>query len=273
MAKIKKSTIKIIAATSMCIFSLASVFSATIAWFTMVQNTATDSSDMPVKNLEDSVRSITFHNFVSEVTVDEETYYTFSTTPTSTVTISDGVASQVGKLEMGLYALDDPHHPVLMLLELNPGTFNITFNITDENTYYIADGGEGHTVSNESNPLSSVVEFYSFTYSKTASDATSLASRTISVESANYYSLKTSEFVRSGTGANQSSFVQLDNTGDYDDFVTEASLFSGNANDYAYLGVVIDYYSESLQYIYSYFMGDQVLNEDLMFSCDWEMRI
>ena len=254
----------------MSIFTLMSVFSASFAWFEMIKNVSNESNNMPVRNLDDSVSQIEFHEFVEEKALNNETYYTFDTEASSTLTISENEVTQTGSLEMDLYEMDDPHHPILLLMKLNVGNLSIKFRLTDENAYYIADGEEGHGLDETSNPLSSVAEFYSFTFSKTTSDPTSLTSRTLNIDSTDYYALKTSEFVR---GTNSSSFVTLDESGDYDGFSLEAELFNGNSHDYAYLGVVIDYYSESLQYIYSLFMGDPILNEDLLFSCDWEMII
>lgn len=254
----------------MSIFTLFSAFSASIAWFQMITQDNGDANNMPVKDLEDSVRLIEFHNYVETVTVNGIEYYTFDKTPSCEVVLTDGVAEQSATLEMDRYELDDPHHPVLILMELAGGTTTIKATLDENECYYVADGE--HTIDeNGGNPLSSIVEFFAFTYSKTSSDATSLASRKLTVDATEYYSLKTNEFVRSGSNANNSAFVQLDEYGDFDSLDTDVTIYSGNVNEYEYLGIVVDYYAESLAYIYSYFLGDPVLNDDLFFSCDWEM--
>lgn len=248
-----------------------------MAWFIAMVNDSKYSNEMPIQNLDDSISAIEFHNYVSTYNDGTETYYLFEETPSVTVSVSEGVATQSAPLQMGTYELEDQHHPVLILLELTSGVANISMRITEENFYYVADGD--HSLSTENNPLSSVVEFYSFPYSNDEDDPTYVDNRILSFTETvddveienNYYSLKTNEFVRSGTNKNSASFVELDNKGDFMSITGEVNLYSGSAETLSHIGIVVDYYPESLQYIYSYFIGDQTLNYDLPFSCDWEM--
>ena len=265
--KNNKKTIKIISATLMCIFSLFITFTGTIAWFTAVRETNNNVDDFGVKDLGEHVNNIEFHAFEGEITQNGNTYYTFSTSPSGSVSIVDGVATQTGSMNMGTFSIDNPHHPILILFELKDSG-EINFGASTNSNYMASNS---YTLQASNNPLSSIVEFYRFTYSSTSSDATSLSSRTINVGGTNYYSLKTNEFVR---GTNSISFPEINNNGDYTgNFRSEIVLYNGVSNGLSYVGIVIDYYQESLEYVYSYYLGHPLLNDGLSFSCDWEMLL
>ena len=279
--KQKKMLIKMLCAAGMCIFCLFSVVTGTVAWFlanSRVQNTA---DDFPVEVLDNNVSIIEFHEYVDTVTVSGVDYYIFNKTATGNVTISDGTATQTGALSMGKYSFEHPHHPVLVLLELTSNaSASIGAKLTDTQYWedkatdasYIATEDYSLT-SATGNPLSSVVEFYSFTYSSTTSDQTSVASRTITINSTQYYGLKINEFVTTGSNSNRTSFVNLNSSGDYSSLDTNISLFSGSTTGLSHLGIVIDYYADSLAYIYSYYLGNEYVSQGLKFNCDWTMTL
>lgn len=258
-------TLKIVCATSLCIFSLLSVFVGAWAWFIAKRSVGVSNDDFKINNIGEVVSSVEFHTLNQEKEIDGVTYYLFNKTPSSTVTIEDGEGTQTGSISLGTYSSLDPHHPVLMLFELNNAAAATISLETD--SFYITDGVE---LAATNNPLSSVVEFYSFTYSSTRRDPTSLYSRTKTVDGTDYYSLGTSEFI---PGTNSSSFVDMNNGEFTGTFNSEVSVYNGSTSGMEYIGIVVDYYAESLEYIFSHYMGNSLLDNEITFACDWEMSL
>ena len=150
MKKAENKNIKIIAATSMAIFTLLTTFSATFAWFTSVREQDRGANDFTVNNSGDSVTCLEFHKFKSFQTVAGQKYYTFESSAYAEIDF-DGSPIPSVSLNLGTYDIDDPHHPVLMLLEIS-GTQTMVRGETEE-TYIASNAG---SLLSEDNPLSSV---------------------------------------------------------------------------------------------------------------------
>jgi len=71
---------------------------------------------------------------------------------------------------------------------------------------------------------------------------------------------------------NRASFVSFNAQGE-PVFANSVDLFQGSTRGYSHLGIVIDYYVESLEYLYSFFLGHVFLNAGLGFICDWNMEV
>ena len=74
------------------------------------------------------------------------------------------------------------------------------------------------------------------------------------------------------TSSNAASFVSFNEQGE-PVFKDSADLFQGSTRGYSHLGIIIDYYVESLEYLYSFFLGHAYLNAGLGFICDWSMEV
>ena len=72
MKTVGKKNIKIIAATSMAIFSLAATFSASFAWFLALRDENEDVEQIPFNAVNGKLKAVYFHKFASKV-VNEET--------------------------------------------------------------------------------------------------------------------------------------------------------------------------------------------------------
>ena len=126
MKKVKKSTVKIAAATSMCIFSLASVFSATIAWFNMMQQEAAYNEAMSVEVTE-RFSNISYYNFTGTPTDDS---CNFSLTPYASISYNqstkkfdkpvDGNGNELQSFDLVMQQYDpmNKHKPILVIAEL-----------------------------------------------------------------------------------------------------------------------------------------------------------
>ncbi len=150
-------------------------------------------------------------------------------------------------------------------------------------------------LSMENNPLSSVIETHWFGFSwdeenypyiKQNSDyvinnsSTALVSKTyneiddetgaVTPQGATKgLWIGTSEF----TDDNKAGFVSIDEGGDDFEYAQTMEMFYGSTNTYSHVGVVVDYNSDAVEYISSYYLGHTYLNEGLTFLCDWVTEI
>lgn len=316
MKKVKRTTIKIAAVTSMTIFTLLATFTASYAWFKSILNQDLDSNTFPIVKTESSITSISVHDFYG-MTADESEFG-FNPTANHTITWSDHEGTDTAGFVMDKYSLYDPHHPVLFLFKLNGGAEDLRF--TTESTYLANDEPE-HTVtvatyadlgtyeegtvikvtadennrgvtskyqytngefelkwielSADSNPLSSAVmtHYFLFTDDPRDSDGSNqIKTGNLMVDdgegnkvsqSKTYVPLASSSF----TSSNMSSFVSFNSNWE-PSFNKTMTLYQGDTTGHAYLGIVLDYYSDSLEYISYYFLGHNLLNDGLGFLCD-----
>ncbi len=325
-------TLKIVAATAMSVFSLFSVFMGTYAWFIsdMVNNSGT--SDFNVSKLQSSIKTINFYNFLGTSVVENgKTYYGFNPVREGYVTIdgSDVDDDHAPTVRLGTYSIVDPHHPLLMVCELNNSSPRVVVETdyaylgsntpaatyttvatyaalkavvttgladgtvyqvtTDEDhgdvlTQYTFDGTNKQwnmtylTLKQDDNPLSSVAKLTTFTFSSiptatthtlnTYTDATQESFKP-SPESVSCIAVDTALF----TSSNTKSFVEM-NGDNFKKFNTSKELINDSVgSSINYIGIVIDYYPESLDYICSRYLGHRYLNSGLTFKCDWRTFI
>lgn len=257
--------LKIASATSVVLFTLLTVFVGTYTWFQTVTENHNNGDDFVIDNPTATISAIEFYDLN---TIDDDNYI-FNDTPIASAMIQGESASLPSDtIALGTYMPDSPNHPILMLVEITGESLNISANTTSDSTIYITDNldGQGKPIipSGTTNPMSSVVQFYSVGFSKATDDPTSKASRT-NINNHTISILK-SEL----TDNNQSSFAQIEN-GEKTGFEKNITLFDGQVGEYAYMGIIIDYFPDSVQYIYSYYMGSNV--NVLGYICDWGMSL
>ena len=115
---ISKKNIKIFGATSIALFSLVAVFTATIAWFSL--NKHVDSSGLTIVATHPSGRlnKIMVHEF-KEYIKDEETGDTFYSFDREATTIfGTGAVTTIPTFDLGEYDLLHIEHPLLIIFEL-----------------------------------------------------------------------------------------------------------------------------------------------------------
>ena len=290
MAKIKKSTFKIIAATSMCIFTLASVFSATMAWFITTRNVEMDETQMGVEAASGYFYKLSIHNAV----YISDTDYKFDTNPWGTVQIEDWNTKRMttnfssDSCFMGSYDYLEKIHPVLFLFQLGDDSVDsytatninpITIKATTETNYFIGDNAEGRTIyptdeidvsEGHFNPLSSVVKYSSKTFASSAALDAITTENGAAIGNVTYDTYNFSVNQLSGTG----SFVEFDNQDSYSSFEQTPVIYSTDSATVKYVAVVFDYYELAMETIYGAFLGDEILtSETLTFTCDWNFVI
>ena len=124
--KLSKKTLKIIAATAMCIFTLFAAFSASVAWFQMVTQEAAQSDSMAVKNVYGKFKQMTFHTLATNgktiSTNEAQCSFKFNKTPVGTISYNWDTKqySNTGTTTIALNAYEtlDRYQPMLLLVEL-----------------------------------------------------------------------------------------------------------------------------------------------------------
>ena len=135
----------------------------------------------------------------------------------------------------------------------------------------------GNSANSETNPLSSAVQFHTFTFSTSIEDMRS--TRDIQFETfddigqdynyskhtgENCIAIPTADF----TDSNKHSFTNFTDDDTYD-FSKELNVFRGDVTGVTYIGIVVNYDKSALEYIFSHNLGNEALNNGLEFKCDW----
>ena len=280
--KVGKKSLKIIAATSMAIFSLMTTFTAAFAWFVSERH-AEDSTDaFNVKPISSFFNKMTFHDIVHT----SNTTYQFDQEPCGTISVVDYETKTTeahfddgAVYNMGKYDYLEKSHPVLLLIELGEtdglgvtatAQRPVKVKATTETNYFIGDGNS-HLYSQEEiedeegiNPLSSIVSYYSYSFES----ATSLSNIEGSYGDGAYdtYDFTVSALTDCG------SFVEFEDQ-DYTEFNNEVDLFNATSGTVKYVAVIFDYYELAIETIYNQYIGNPVLEEELLFTCDWTLVV
>ena len=283
--------------TSVTIFCLMSVFTGAFAWFQSIKNQTATDNGMAIKDQAGKLNYVEFHDVV-DITTDANgraTGYSFDKNYYGKITYnwSTGKFTKEGNtsIELDAYNPLDVNHPVLMIFALNEdyplrSQGYITINGTTETEDYIGarEGDEPKYELDDPDlildtktveekvynvyPLSSVVQFYYQDFSA-SQYATHISGTTLDYTIDDETGLNTNE-----------TFVSVDNEAETTEFNQTAALYSSRASateTVQYVSLVIDYYPDAIDFIYSTFLGDSVLEENLdytlYFVCDWSMEV
>ncbi len=157
---ISKQTFKLIGATSVAIFSLIAVFTATAAWFEASRTREIGANEMQVHKM-DFVSTLTIY----EPVFADATHYYFSTTPA--VVGEDTVPLGGGE---SIFKADDPYHPLLIVIDFSGAVSNTDIYATTESTFICdtqAEVSANPLTDTDGNPLSSIVSFYTAGFAST----------------------------------------------------------------------------------------------------------
>ena len=266
-----KNLIKIVAMTSLSVFTLFTSFTAAIAWFatSIVDNDGADN--FKVRPDSGLLKKITIHTLSSQ----NDTNYVFNSTPKGTVTIGwEGNPNQTNlegdtAIALGRYDPLDQSQPILLLFELNEVAPANSVEILAETE---TDGFIGRVTNADGNPLSSVIK----------SSRTTFLDSPISEGSTTFN-------VAKGAMSGESHFVNItyDDDGfaqiaDSDGFVSEQQFYtSTDTSNIKYVGVIIDYYEPAMTYLFAVNIGNELFDMDasdptkgvINFVCDWTMVI
>jgi len=314
---ISKTNLKIIAATAMSIFTLFAATVGAFAWFTGKIQEANQADEFSVMVNNGRLKNIYFHKSTSKTIDDvtrKPTAYTFANNYCGKISYDwqNDVATYSGdtKVVMEDYSPLDFSQPILLVFELQDAyelTYDGEISIdartevqgflgarNDENApvyelktngyYYTEPNPEDSSKTDYYYALSSVVDFLcndssNELYNKNNGENTTLINTTYQVSN-----LRTREQSKAAKEADPDAvvpdlcFASINNETDETSFKQDPSLYKSRANTTVrYISIIVDYYSDALDYIYSTFLGDDTLETDfdshLEFLCDWGLEI
>lgn len=296
----KKNT-KIFAATSLALFSLVTVFTATIAWFSL--NKSIQGGGMKVAAADDVGRLNKIEIFEFDKVLDKSgvPHYSFYRTPSATVFGGEGLEDEY--FLMGDYNPLHTDHPILVLFTLRgdfvstvegdmyvkgitttPGFMGETLNggpkyplgpsspmfrgTKDVEKEVVVNGETTtQTVTVDCYPLSSAINFKCTDYS--SAQYTSLISNSTSGR----IDIPTSSITLS------ESFVNFASSGAGITFKNDPTIYSspGDGSSIQYVAMVVNYDGNAISAIYSTYLGNAVLDNtyggELYFTCDWSLEV
>lgn len=239
--KKNNKTMKLFSATAVTLFSLATVFVATIAWFAMNKNTEGNGLNISVVQDEVSIQTVAIHRCILN-----------QSTTTNLVFDSQNTT---GTLVLPDYSELNKSQPTLLLFKLSGDQSStadkIRITATSTNTSYVTEITEDNY---DAFPFSSAICF-----------------KTIAVtsESFPFNSVSTSSL------SEPVSFVEMAGSA-FTGFNTTINVFDGAAlenpptDPLTYLGVILDYYDDALQYLSSCNTGNEYR---LSFAFDFSMSV
>ena len=291
----KKSIIHIVAGTAMTIFILFSVFSASVAWFETIANRKGDLSPMPVKDTKGRFSKMTFHPLVSQHLeyVEDNCTFSFNKTPLGTITYdwTTRTTSSTGTTNIVLneYTTLDQYQPILLLIELNDeyvaasdGDIGVRAILDDSTTGFLGARKKVDAQSDEEEPYynlddSSIYKEISSTRYFWLSSAVRFFARPFSVASFTTTFGNSETYTYRLGDCHESYFFDIESNSETYDIYRSVDIYSSLANDTVkYIGVVVDYYRDAIEFIYSTFLGDSVLDSymgELNFLCDWSTEV
>lgn len=300
MKKLKgnKNTLKIVAATSVCLFSLLTVFSAAFAWFSMNQQTNGDGMNLQVKRLNGRLQTINCYPF--NANASNETTLSFNKTALASYTYDWDALSLIPDAnnpdvwEMGDFTSLDRDHPLLMIFG-----FDRDYESESEGDIYVrgvttVGGNNLETVYTDGVPTKTNGGGYLgarnangtpyYTLPQTDVRTDEHPERILIKQTANYdyYALSSvtsfrnrvftdAQFTAFSNGANYSfatntlesdeSFTTIISETDNYVFNQTPYLFKSNGNEsFKYIALIVEYSSEAISYIYSTYLGDRGLD-------------
>ena len=298
-SKLNKKSLKIIGATSVALFSLVAVFTASIAWFSSNKRSETSGMAVKVNEYTGRLNKIEIYEYVTTINkgTEEEPInnFSFNSTPSATIFGGEGIGDKTFTLPD--YDPLKPDHPILILFTLkddfvstNPGDMYIkgetgvagflgainngvpeyplgpTCPLTLKTKTVDVDG-DGDTETVECYPLSSAVNFKCADYSS-ATYATLLNNSTTGRID-----------IPTGSIELRESFVNFAASGAGITFKKTPTIYSapGNNTDIQYVAMVVNYDPNAISAIYSTFLGDTTLEINyasrLFFTCDWALEV
>ena len=124
MTKTGSKTLKVISATAMCVFSLLCAFMGAFAWFVSKMNEDADADQFAVNKVESAITSVAVHDFYG--VCDDGVTLGFNPVANHSITWEEREGSDTVGFTMGTYSVDNPHHPVLLLMEVNGSLANLS---------------------------------------------------------------------------------------------------------------------------------------------------
>ena len=285
-----RSPLKVLAATSVAIFSLLTVFTSTAAWFDSRRTLNNGANQMEV-NVVGDLDTIDIYR-PTTATVEE---YVFGSTPIQTIHVKDwdsGMAvfeyKNAGDSSYSPYTTDaavnmnptitiggeslpdpfsplSPYHPLMMVFtyrsEVNAAQDKVKISAETSHNFLTPSKtptGEAlaaETILSAGNPLSSFIRTYSKGY-----DANTSVPLTYTASALEDSSMQ------------KGSFATL-NGNDVPTFNSSPVFYTKNTGNIKKVAVIFEYYIDVIEYIYSYHLTNAVLENTITTVCDWSLYV
>lgn len=289
-SKRSKKNIKIFGATTIALFSLVTVFTATVAWFALNKKTDSSGSKIKAQDVSGRLNQINVHPLIGFVNkeVDGKTVPFYSFTREPTTIFGEGSEETVPSFNLGEYDPLNTDHPLLIIFVLSQEIKSTVANdiyikgstetdgflgATDggEPVYDLGRGTELCTTINNVDyyPLSSAVNFKCAHYSEAAYTSLLSASASNAID------------IATGSVKLKESFVNFASSGADITFKQKPLIYSspGGNTLIKYIAMVVNYDSNAVSAIYSTFLGNEILESEdyyggkLNFTCDWSLEV
>ncbi len=293
MKRTGNKNLKIISATLMAIFSLMACFTATYAWFAAQRKADNGADAFKVEGYSEKLKQITFHEMVSKSVGNTyaESTFRFNKEATGKIEYNPNTKqyTKTGNTNIALDNYDALEHeqPLLLIIELsdeygsnsNDGVVIAASTQSDDQVFI---GERVIDEDNEQSPayslddpdhvldvidgktyygFSNAVGFYANSYTEDSFDDAFSSTSTYNLTNLN----------------NRKSFVNINNYDDSSTFTNHISPIISATGGIKYVTIVIDYYADAIEYIYSTFLGNTTLEDDyegwLYFLCDWSLEV
>ena len=285
MKRTNVNLLKIVAATSVCIFALFSVFAGSTAWFLSNQNIDNSGNAMPVDEVTRQFKKITLHRFVTSTEVESVTTYYFDQAIASSATVDQIKAGTASiSFTMDKYTLLRQTNPTLALIELSE-TYTasalepVMLTLSTETSRFLTSYTASEVSAMASRPLSNIIKaaagYLTSSGSGDSAPTLDVVSHTGSMTYAiNGITTSSSQYYFTAPAENEySKFVTF--TGETPSTpVTSLDLLSATSGEKVkYLYIIFDYNADAIQAIYNHFLGQPFLEEDMSFQCDWTLIV
>lgn len=247
-----RNSLKLIACTSMCIFTLAAAVVSAYAWFEYTAKGEANGTDFGVVNSNiPDVETMTIHK--CNLSASTSAVLQFDSNPSIVMDGTGQIISTSNEIDMNNYSHLNQTEPVLLLLAFKSGIIEgkLTISALSSSNSFVSQATNANI---ESFPFSSAVRFQTATYN---SSVTSFPFNNVQVSDLSSYV----------------SFVTMTNSNPVSvNFNNRLTLLdNNNNNEISYLAIVLDYYPAVIDYI--------ILQTDInvfaahentiTFVCDW----
>lgn len=261
-----RNLLKIIAATSMSIFSLFCVFVSTFAWFISKRHAEADGSGFITTAGIKKIERIDIYQEVRDgETTISPTDYLYSSTSYCNYTheggwVSSSSSSLTSPIQLGTFSQEDNTHSVLIYITLNEELNSYTLDFKTTTSYDDSKVKQGNELSEESNPLSSFIDFKYVDLSSS-----------LTTNSSSQYDLSSS--INDNTSL---SFVDTSSPSSQENYSTTKTINSSSSNT-NYIAIVVEYNVSVVNYIfYTLNFSNDLLGSSettIPFQCDWSIDL
>ncbi len=300
----KHNKLKLVSAIGLCSFSLVAVVVSTVAWFTAYRKADNENNNTTIITPTGILDYISLHQLKAYDYVNKK--YQFDQTAVGTATVDEQNSIKYDgdfTIEMGTYDDLEQHHPILMLIHLNKqyptsdddDTVVNIYASANTTTYFGIEGtdedgnptgepatpiqpgyiqeGEEVVENPDKNPLSSVVQFWTLPMiDNSESDVTTELNYHRNDTDSTYDYEMPQLLDDADNHYTNASFVKF-NGYEFSEFVQNRNIYTRTDEDVEYIAVIVDYYHEAIEYVYSKYIGYEPLDDRIFFACDWNMVI